>query len=208
MHEEVSILFTDIVGFTAMSQECMPYQVMQFLHALFLRFDDLCDMDDSLWKVETIGDAVSSKSYHFPQTEKRLQDPISDFIWSLSLSLSRQFMVASGLEVGKRASSENEGSGSLQSKCSSRVLVSHKPNIDPQGSADSAIKFGRSAIRVAARLTMPNGQPCQIRAGEFFGKKGSRFVGPIASKTIATTDNPFSLTLLSLLTAIFRSAHW
>lgn len=88
MHEEVSILFTDIVGFTAMSQECMPYQVMQFLHALFLRFDDLCDMDDSLWKVETIGDAVSSKSYHFPQTEKRLQDPISDFIWSLSLSLS------------------------------------------------------------------------------------------------------------------------
>ena len=183
MHEEVSILFTDIVGFTAMSQECMPYQVMQFLHALFLRFDDLCDMDDSLWKVETIGDAVSSK------TEKRLQDPSSDFIWSLSLSLSRQFMVASGLEVGKRASSENEGSGSLQSKCSSRVLVSHKPNIDPQGSADSAIKFGRSAIRVAARLTMPNGQPCQIRAGEFFGKKGSRFVGPIASKTIATTDN-------------------
>ena len=113
-------------------------------------------------------------------------------------------MVASGLEVGKRASSENEGSGSLQSKCSSRVLVSHKPNIDPQGSADSAIKFGRSAIRVAARLTMPNGQPCQIRAGEFFGKKGSRFVGPIASKTIATTDNPFSLTLLSLLTAIFQ----
>ena len=185
MHEEVSILFTDIVGFTAMSQECMPYQVMQFLHALFLRFDDLCDMDDSLWKVETIGDAVSSK------TEKRLQDPSSDFIWSLSLSLSlsRQFMVASGLEVGKRASSENEGSGSLQSKCSSRDLVSHKPNIDPQGSADSAIKFGRSAIRVAARLTMPNGQPCQIRAGEFFGKKGSRFVGPIASKTIATTDN-------------------
>ena len=88
MHEEVSILFTDIVGFTAMSQECIPYQVMQFLHALFLRFDDLCDMDDSLWKVETIGDAVSSKSYHFPQTEKRLQDPISDFIWSLSLSLS------------------------------------------------------------------------------------------------------------------------
>ena len=82
MHEEVSILFTDIVGFTAMSQECMPYQVMQFLHALFLRFDDLCDMDDSLWKVETIGDAVSSK------TEKRLQDPSSDFIWSLSLSLS------------------------------------------------------------------------------------------------------------------------
>ena len=104
MHEEVSILFTDIVGFTAMSQECMPYQVMQFLHALFLRFDDLCDMDDSLWKVETIGDAVSSKSYHFPQTEKRLQDPISDFIWSLSLSLS-----LSAVHGRKRLGGRKEG---------------------------------------------------------------------------------------------------
>ena len=32
-------------------------QVMEFLHKLFLRFDDLVDMNSSLWKVETIGDA-------------------------------------------------------------------------------------------------------------------------------------------------------
>ena len=89
MHEEVSILFTDIVGFTAMSQECMPYQVMQFLHALFLRFDDLCDMDDSLWKVETIGDAVSSKSYHSPKLKSAYKiRALTSFGLSLSLSLS------------------------------------------------------------------------------------------------------------------------
>merc|ERR1711970_329204 len=57
MHHEVTILFTDIVGFTAMSQTVAPQQVMEFLHDLFVRFDDLVDMDPSLWKVETIGDA-------------------------------------------------------------------------------------------------------------------------------------------------------
>ena len=58
MHHEVTILFTDIVGFTSMSQTVAPQQVMEFLHDLFVRFDDLVDMDSSfLWKVETIGDA-------------------------------------------------------------------------------------------------------------------------------------------------------
>ena len=56
-HENVTILFTDIVGFTSMSQTVAPQQVMEFLHDLFVRFDDLVDMDPSLWKVETIGDA-------------------------------------------------------------------------------------------------------------------------------------------------------
>merc|ERR1711907_679095 len=40
MHEQVTILFTDIVGFTSMSQTVAPQQVMGFLHKLFLRFDD------------------------------------------------------------------------------------------------------------------------------------------------------------------------
>ena len=57
MHQEVTILFTDIVGFTSMSQTVAPQQVMEFLHELFVRFDDLIDRDSLLWKVETIGDA-------------------------------------------------------------------------------------------------------------------------------------------------------
>merc|ERR1712188_265422 len=57
MHQSVTILFTDIVGFTSMSQTCLPFEVMSFLHNLFTAFDDLVDMDSGLWKVETIGDA-------------------------------------------------------------------------------------------------------------------------------------------------------
>ena len=57
MHHEVTILFTDIVGFTAMSQTVAPQQVMEFLHKLFVRFDELVGRNSLLWKVETIGDA-------------------------------------------------------------------------------------------------------------------------------------------------------
>jgi len=57
IHTDVTILFTDIVGFTAMSQMCPPYEVMQFLHTLFVGFDNLIEIDSQLWKVETIGDA-------------------------------------------------------------------------------------------------------------------------------------------------------
>ena len=56
-HNHVTILFTDIVGFTAMSQTCKPFDVMTFLDELFVGFDRLIDDDANLWKVETIGDA-------------------------------------------------------------------------------------------------------------------------------------------------------
>ena len=57
MHQEVTILFTDIVGFTSMSQTVAPQQVMEFLHELYVQFDELVGRDSLLWKVETIGDA-------------------------------------------------------------------------------------------------------------------------------------------------------
>merc|ERR1712176_438342 len=57
MHQSVTILFTDIVGFTSMSQTCLPFEVMNFLHNLFTAFDGLVGLDSDLWKVETIGDA-------------------------------------------------------------------------------------------------------------------------------------------------------
>ena len=42
-HENVSICFTDIVGFTSMSKAADPIEVMTFLDELFNRFDEIVD---------------------------------------------------------------------------------------------------------------------------------------------------------------------
>ncbi|GAX74598.1 hypothetical protein CEUSTIGMA_g2046.t1 [Chlamydomonas eustigma] len=54
-HEDVTILFMDIVGFTSMSKEVAPHMVMEFLNDLFSKFDELCDQYN-VYKVETAGD--------------------------------------------------------------------------------------------------------------------------------------------------------
>ncbi|CRK91657.1 CLUMA_CG005307, isoform A [Clunio marinus] len=53
---EVTMLFSDIVGFTSICSSASPFQVISMLESLYKVFDELCGVFD-VYKVETIGDA-------------------------------------------------------------------------------------------------------------------------------------------------------
>jgi len=60
-HDNVSIIFTDIKGFTAYSSVLTPGELMQFLNSMYSAFDEVI-MNWDLYKVEVIGDAYCISS--------------------------------------------------------------------------------------------------------------------------------------------------
>jgi len=55
-HEQVSVLFVDIVGFTTLSTKIPARELIDILDTIFTRFDTICKKH-GLEKIKTIGDA-------------------------------------------------------------------------------------------------------------------------------------------------------
>lgn len=62
-HESVSILFTDIVGFTELCSKWETKKIINMLDNMYTRFDKICEVH-GVFKVETIGDSYMAVAGH------------------------------------------------------------------------------------------------------------------------------------------------
>lgn len=180
LHTDVTVLFADIVGFTEMSQVSRPYEVMHFLHVLFVEFDELVDRDPSLWKVETIGDAFmvasgininsGDESFDDADSEETLTfstpgSTVVSVVERQSSSSSRKSQEVNHEKISYSFSSSNDNSGREQSGYSRSISIVRTYNTGQcsASAARSGITFGQSALQVASKHRMPNGIPCQSK---------------------------------------------
>ena len=204
-HTGVTVLFTDIVGFTAMSQASRPIQVMAFLDELFVAFDRLVDDDANLWKVETIGDSFMVASGLFGLNAEDtaeggdgdgdgegdgpgnvrgegggdgtfLGHPATKRVMATSLSILGEI----GLEdeipsCGEGWVGEDARADAKRAFRSAGAM--ERADEAAKITAHSAVLFGARALAVAADITMPNGAVCRIRVGAHTGDVCSGIVG-------------------------------
>ncbi len=75
-YPEVSVLFCDIAGFTAMSAQTEPHKLVSLLNVIFSRFDAICDAH-GVEKIKTIGDAYMAVS-GVPQKDSKHADHLAE----------------------------------------------------------------------------------------------------------------------------------
>ncbi|MCT4624171.1 MAG: hypothetical protein N4A46_11155, partial [Schleiferiaceae bacterium] len=73
--DEVSVLFTDFKGFTAMSENLSPKQLVDDLHDCFSAFDKICEKH-GIEKIKTIGDAYMAAAGIPTAKESHVEDVI------------------------------------------------------------------------------------------------------------------------------------
>ena len=84
-YPDVSVLFCDIAGFTAMSAQTEPHKLVSLLNVIFSRFDAICDAH-GVEKIKTIGDAYmavggvpqkdSRHAYHVAEAALRMMEEV------------------------------------------------------------------------------------------------------------------------------------
>jgi class 3 adenylate cyclase len=95
-HPDVSVLFSDLVGFTETSSRLEPQVLVGELNALFSRFDSLCE-EAGVEKIKTIGDAYlavgglpGGRANHVPAIAELalgILEVVRDTTWRIRIGL-------------------------------------------------------------------------------------------------------------------------
>lgn len=105
MHEEVTVLFADIVGFTQMSAAMEPVELVSILNEVFSKFDEIAEYLE-LEKIKTIGDAYmvvaglpESRDDH-AQAIAQMALSMREALQELSTGLGHPLQIRIGINTG------------------------------------------------------------------------------------------------------------
>jgi class 3 adenylate cyclase len=100
-----TVLFTDIVGFTKMSENLTPSEVVGFLNQIFTSFDDLAEKY-KLEKIKTVGDAYMAAA-GFPEPQIDHVEAVADFaleiqeiVKTISIEKNQTICMRTGIHTG------------------------------------------------------------------------------------------------------------
>ena len=99
---QVTIMYADIVGFTAWSSTRSPIEVVEMLSELFTKFDEMC-LEHDVYKVHTIGDCYVAMGYvtDFMRNPAKEASNVVNFALSL-IDVINDFNVKTNSELGMR----------------------------------------------------------------------------------------------------------
>jgi len=105
-HDMISILFSDIVGFTNISAQCEPQKVCSMLDELYTVFDTIASFT-SIYKVETIGDAYMAAGGLFEDTDGETKDAQAEKRHAVSIAEQGFAMIAGAALVKNPADGQS-----------------------------------------------------------------------------------------------------
>jgi guanylate cyclase soluble subunit beta len=150
-HENVTLFFSDVVGFTEMSAELAPWEVIDMLNTLYTLMDYLA-AKFNLYKVETIGDAYMCCS-GLPKEDEKHAENVANFALSVKrcVSLVKSPLTGQPIRLRMGMHTGNCMSGVVGSLTPHYCLFGdminttsrHESTCEPDKVQASSITFGR-----------------------------------------------------------------
>ena len=176
-HDGVSLLYADIVGFTAFAKSVEPSIVMGFLNNLFQAFDELCDQHN-VYKIETIGDCYVAAVGIVTGKMLMKRGESKAAHTGIDLHPSQQERE----REGEREGVSEDSLEAAQDHYSSRRLgtfSNYKATLaTARRNTSDMLGFAKAILYEASRINMPNiGVPTRLRVGIHTGPCMSGIVG-------------------------------
>ncbi|KAG2435093.1 hypothetical protein HXX76_007180 [Chlamydomonas incerta] len=187
-HPQVTVLFADIKGFTALCKDIEPETVMRMLNDLFSRFDNLLDRF-ALRKMDTIGDGyVAAGGLTHAESDSSC-GVVGAIATGNASYLGPHAAAPDATGTDAAHAPKAAGAGGTTAVAGDVVLPScpsFTARFSPPQAARAVFRFAQAMLRAAEQVLLPTtGRPVQIRIGIA--------TGPVVSGVVGATKPKYSL---------------